>query len=190
MSRSTGRPLPVSAVTVAPSAASGTDLATAATLDATAVLAALGTGLEGLTPAEANRRRAEYGPNAVRTHHARALGVLGHQLRSALTAKRSFYAAAVRAARAGKHGAVARTGWRAARAGSATPARWSGPRVRAPVAGAPDRQRVQTLILTAGGKGSLFIRRVRRSSRRWIRRRTFSGKSSARGRRRLGIVGG
>ena len=69
---------------VAPAAASGTDLATAATLDATAVLAALGTGPDGLTPAEANRRRAEYGPNAVRTHHARALGVLGHQLRSAL----------------------------------------------------------------------------------------------------------
>jgi hypothetical protein len=67
MSRSTGRPLPVSAVTVAPSAASGTDLTTAATLDATAVLATLGTGPDGLTPAEAYRRRAEYGPNAVRT---------------------------------------------------------------------------------------------------------------------------
>ena len=84
MSRSTGRPLPLIAVPVAPSAASGTDLATAATLDATAVLAALGKGPEGLTPAEANRRRVECGPNAVRTHHARALGVLGHQLRSAL----------------------------------------------------------------------------------------------------------
>lgn len=60
------------------------DVTAAATLDVTAVLAALGTGPGGLTPTEVNRRRAEYGPNAVRTHHARALGVLGHQLRSAL----------------------------------------------------------------------------------------------------------
>jgi len=84
MPRSAGQPLTRSTVKVAPSAASGTDLVTAATLDATAVLAALGTGPDGPTPAEANRRRAEDGPNAVRTRHARALGVLGHQLRSAL----------------------------------------------------------------------------------------------------------
>ena len=84
MSRSTDRPLPRSTVKVAPAAASGTDVTAAATRDATTVLVALGTGPNGLTPTEANRRRAEYGPDAVRTHHARALGVLGHQLRSAL----------------------------------------------------------------------------------------------------------
>lgn len=56
----------------------------AAALDAGAVLAALDVRPDGLAPAEAARRRALWGPNAVRTHHARALGVLGHQLRSAL----------------------------------------------------------------------------------------------------------
>jgi P-type Mg2+ transporter len=60
------------------------DVTVAATLDATAVLAALDTGPNGLAPAEVIRRRTECGPNAVRTHHARALGVLAHQLRSAL----------------------------------------------------------------------------------------------------------
>jgi P-type Mg2+ transporter len=38
----------------------------------------------GLTDAEVARRRAIYGPNAVRTHHASALAVLARQLNSAL----------------------------------------------------------------------------------------------------------
>ena len=36
-------------------------------------------GADGLTSVDATRRRADYGPNAVRTHHARALGVLARQ---------------------------------------------------------------------------------------------------------------
>ncbi|NMH97532.1 magnesium-translocating P-type ATPase [Pseudonocardia acidicola] len=48
------------------------------------VLAALGSSRDGLPPAEVAARRAAVGPNAVRSHHARALLVLGRQLRSAL----------------------------------------------------------------------------------------------------------
>lgn len=60
------------------------DVTAAAALDATTVLAALGSGSDGLSTAEATRRRGEGGSNTVRTHHARALRVLAHQLRSAL----------------------------------------------------------------------------------------------------------
>jgi Mg2+-importing ATPase len=56
----------------------------AATRPVPQVLDELMTTRDGLTPAEAARRLAVVGPNAVRTHHARALGVLGRQLRSPL----------------------------------------------------------------------------------------------------------
>ena len=50
------------------------------------VLAWLGSTPEGLSAAEAAGRLRQVGPNAVRTHHARALWVLGRQLRSAVLA--------------------------------------------------------------------------------------------------------
>ncbi|MEU1289868.1 magnesium-translocating P-type ATPase [Kitasatospora sp. NPDC005856] len=56
----------------------------AAALDADHVLARLGSTRAGLSGAEAGRRLAAIGPNAVRSHHVRALAVLGRQLRSAL----------------------------------------------------------------------------------------------------------
>jgi len=46
------------------------------------VLARLGSGRAGLTEAEAARRLRALGPNAVRSHRARAFPVLGRQLRS------------------------------------------------------------------------------------------------------------
>jgi hypothetical protein len=61
------------------------------------VLAGLGSGRAGLTPAEAARRLRALGPNAVRSHRARAFPVLGRQLRSpllillAVTAGASFF---------------------------------------------------------------------------------------------------
>jgi Mg2+-importing ATPase len=48
------------------------------------VLAALSSGPSGLSSEEARVRLATIGPNAVRTHHARALALLLRQLRSAL----------------------------------------------------------------------------------------------------------
>jgi len=48
------------------------------------VLAHLATTDAGLTDADAAARRARFGPNAVRTHHARVLGVLVRQVRSPL----------------------------------------------------------------------------------------------------------
>ncbi len=56
----------------------------AASLDGDAVLARLGCGPQGLTSAEAARRLGAVGPNALRSHRARALGVLARQFRSAL----------------------------------------------------------------------------------------------------------
>lgn len=50
------------------------------------VLAQLRTGQRGLTPGEARSRLARYGPNAVASHQARLLPVLGRQLRSPLLA--------------------------------------------------------------------------------------------------------
>ena len=61
-------------------------------------LARLGSDRAGLTPAEAARRLRALGPNAVRSHRARAFPVLGRQLRSpllillAVTAVASFFA--------------------------------------------------------------------------------------------------
>src|SRR5215471_3315894 len=48
------------------------------------VLGRLGTTPEGLTQAEAARRLAAYGPNAIRTHDVRALAILGRQLKNPL----------------------------------------------------------------------------------------------------------
>ncbi|MEV4250471.1 HAD-IC family P-type ATPase [Streptosporangium canum] len=56
----------------------------AATLPAVRVLDRLGVTEAGLSGAEATRRLATCGPNAVRAHHARALRVLGRQLRNAV----------------------------------------------------------------------------------------------------------
>jgi Mg2+-importing ATPase len=61
------------------------------------VLAGLDSGRAGLTAAEAARRLRMLGPNAVRSHGARAFPVLGRQLRSpllillAVTACASFF---------------------------------------------------------------------------------------------------
>jgi P-type Mg2+ transporter len=53
-------------------------------MPADAVLKRLSSTTEGMDEREAARRLVEAGPNAVRTHHARALGVLARQFRSAL----------------------------------------------------------------------------------------------------------
>ncbi|MFC4944986.1 magnesium-translocating P-type ATPase [Pseudonocardia sp. GCM10023141] len=58
--------------------------ADAAARGATDVLTALATGPTGLSTTDVTARRAAVGPNAVRSHHARPLAVLGRQLRSAL----------------------------------------------------------------------------------------------------------
>jgi P-type Mg2+ transporter len=60
------------------------DMAAAGSLGAADVLARLGSTKEGLAAAEAARRLRELGPNAVRSHRARAFPVLGRQLRSPL----------------------------------------------------------------------------------------------------------
>ncbi|NUR87167.1 MAG: magnesium-translocating P-type ATPase [Nonomuraea sp.] len=57
-----------------------------ATMDVSDVLRALDTGPAGLDEAEAGRRLASVGPNAVRTHRVSAWAVLARQLRSALLA--------------------------------------------------------------------------------------------------------
>ncbi|MEO7235192.1 MAG: HAD-IC family P-type ATPase, partial [Lapillicoccus sp.] len=73
----------VSATRLSPGATSGVQLAAATsvaeTLDRLAV-----TADQGLSPADVRNRRAQYGPNAVSTHRARLVPVLGHQLRSPL----------------------------------------------------------------------------------------------------------
>ncbi|HSP08512.1 MAG TPA: magnesium-translocating P-type ATPase [Candidatus Dormibacteraeota bacterium] len=55
-----------------------------ASLPAAEVLARLGTSAQGLSPAEASRRLAEVGPNAIRSHGVRAIAILGRQLRNPL----------------------------------------------------------------------------------------------------------
>ncbi|MGD0948380.1 MAG: magnesium-translocating P-type ATPase [Candidatus Binatia bacterium] len=60
------------------------DLREAAALDGAAVLARLGSTATGLTADEATRRLQEAGPNALRSHGARALGVLFRQLENPL----------------------------------------------------------------------------------------------------------
>jgi Mg2+-importing ATPase len=75
------------------------DLREAATLDAAAVLARLGSTANGLTAETAAQRLREAGPNALRSHGARALGVLVRQLNNplllllAVTAAVSFFVA-------------------------------------------------------------------------------------------------
>ncbi|HVV36162.1 MAG TPA: magnesium-translocating P-type ATPase [Acidimicrobiales bacterium] len=59
-------------------------LSEAAALDAEAVLARLGSSGDGLSPEAVATRRQATGPNAVRTHHAQPLAVLGRQFRSPL----------------------------------------------------------------------------------------------------------
>ena len=56
----------------------------AAALSPAQVLERLGTSTDGLSTDEVVTRQAAVGPNAVRSHHARALAVLGRQLRNAL----------------------------------------------------------------------------------------------------------
>jgi Mg2+-importing ATPase len=70
----------------APQAGSGLTLTVseAAATSAAVVLERLHSTAEGLTSAEAARRLALIGPNAVRTHRARLLTILGRQLRSAV----------------------------------------------------------------------------------------------------------
>jgi Mg2+-importing ATPase len=60
------------------------DLTEAGRLGPTIVLARLGSSPAGLSPAEAERRFHEAGPNAVRTHGAKALEVLLRQVKSPL----------------------------------------------------------------------------------------------------------
>jgi P-type Mg2+ transporter len=60
------------------------DLTEAGRLGPTIVLARLGSSPAGLSPAEAERRLHEVGPNAVRTHGAKALEVLLRQVKSPL----------------------------------------------------------------------------------------------------------
>jgi len=69
-------------LTAAGTSTLGVGVAVAAATPAAAVLAQLQSNPGGLDAAEAARRLAAGGPNAVRTHHAQALRVLGRQLRS------------------------------------------------------------------------------------------------------------
>jgi cation transport ATPase-like protein len=62
------------------------DIREAAALDVEAVLGRVGAGPGGLTSAEAERRIEAIGPNALVSHGARALAVLGRQLRNPLWA--------------------------------------------------------------------------------------------------------
>lgn len=92
-----GRPFPVPAPVPMPTAHRAGAVSTAdgkspvgllageaASLPAERVLDRLDVTETGLSSAEAGRRLAVCGPNAVRTHHARALRVLGRQLRNAV----------------------------------------------------------------------------------------------------------
>ena len=62
------------------------DITAAAALDGAAVLDRMGSTADGLSVDEAERRLAALGANAVRSHRARFLPVLGRQLRSPLLA--------------------------------------------------------------------------------------------------------
>jgi P-type Mg2+ transporter len=78
-----GRPAGVQgATTVAPAA--DLTLGEAAALPAGQVLDRLGSTAAGLSAAEAGRRLDRYGPNAVRSHHPRALTILARQFRNAV----------------------------------------------------------------------------------------------------------
>ncbi|HLU45826.1 MAG TPA: cation-transporting P-type ATPase [Natronosporangium sp.] len=65
-------------------ARAGFSSAAAASMPVDEVLAALASEPDGLSESEADRRRAEIGPNAVRTHQVSAWRMLVRQLRSAL----------------------------------------------------------------------------------------------------------
>jgi len=67
-----------------PDASAG--LAGAAAAAGAGVLSGLDVGPAGLSPDEATRRRATWGPNAITSHRARFLLVLWHQVRSPLLA--------------------------------------------------------------------------------------------------------
>ena len=73
-----------SALRPGPAGPAPVDLLGAATESPEAVLAALGSGPEGLSEGEAERRLARFGPNALRSHGARPLAVLVRQLRNPL----------------------------------------------------------------------------------------------------------
>ena len=60
------------------------DLAAAAVLRAEDALSRLGSGIEGLSSEEAQRRLEAAGPNALRSHGAQPLRVLTRQLRNPL----------------------------------------------------------------------------------------------------------
>ena len=62
----------------------GLSAADAAVTQADAVLRALGTPPGGLSPDEVARRRAQVGPNAVRSHRVRPWRILGRQFRNAV----------------------------------------------------------------------------------------------------------
>jgi len=68
----------------APQKLAGDDLTGAARLAPGEVLAAAGSSESGLTDVEAKLRLARFGPNAIRSHGARPLAVLGRQLRNPL----------------------------------------------------------------------------------------------------------
>jgi Mg2+-importing ATPase len=74
----------MSATTASAALGGGLPAAQAAALTADDVLARLGSGPHGLAETEAARRLADGGPNAVRSHQARAWPLLWRQLRSPL----------------------------------------------------------------------------------------------------------
>ena len=68
----------------APPGLAGDDLIGAARMAPAEVLAAAGSSEAGLTDVEAKQRLDRFGPNAIRSHGARPLAVLGRQLRNPL----------------------------------------------------------------------------------------------------------
>jgi Mg2+-importing ATPase len=71
-------------ITAVPAGSDG--IVDAAALSVDDVLSQLGSGAGGLSAAEVDRRRQQWGPNAVSSHRARLIPVLWHQLRSPLLA--------------------------------------------------------------------------------------------------------
>ena len=77
------RPVAIPAAETSP-AISGLDLMAAAQMSPVELAGVLGSSESGLTSAEAKARLDRFGPNAVRSHGARPLAVLGRQLRNPL----------------------------------------------------------------------------------------------------------
>src|ERR1700693_5066369 len=75
------RPVAIPAAETSP-AISGLDLMAAAQMSPVELAGVLGSSESGLTSAEAKARLDRFGPNAVRSHGARLLAVLGRQLRN------------------------------------------------------------------------------------------------------------